>query len=150
MNTTMKASALLFSLILMACSPSRAQNYIFSSYQCDPTSCVEIGPAAKTESVLVTFTGVCTGGAVENPLNLSAYSFVENCSVPYIPYASTEVSRLELYNEDGCSPYEYEVDYVTPTTEIFTASGQVYWYQEVTYGCDGSTTGVTTFGTKPC
>lgn len=134
--------------LLMALGPTaQAQNYVFSYISCTPSSCVDEGAPAETETATVVFLSDCTGGAVGG-LNLQAVSQIQNCQALYIPYASATTSQTEYYNDDTCTVYD--IDYVTMTTEVFTAAGSVDFYADQTYGCDGSQTGVTTVGTKPC
>ena len=150
MNTMMKTFALLFVFVVIAFVPSRAQtNYVFSSYQCDHSSCVEIGPYAKTESVSVTFHGVCTGGIIGG-IEAEASTTLLNCTVPYSPTASTEPFSEEYEDDDVCPPVVYTVDYVTPISAIYNSAGTAVFTEYYTSGCDGSGTTTTKEGSHPC
>ena len=144
----LKSVALLFPLLTSFCVPVGAQtNYEFSYFNCNPTSCEIEGPAAKNSSVTVTLQSGCTGGIVST-IDTFATAFVANCTVPYIPYAYMQNTSTELYDDTTCS--SYWLDYATPNAEVFTAGGVVVWHNAVTYGCDGSTSGPTSIGSKPC
>lgn len=150
MNTMIKTFVLVFAFVVIASVPSRAQvNYVFSSYQCDPSSCVEIGPYAKTESVSVTFSGVCTGGIIAG-IKAEASTTLLDCSVPYSPTASTEPFSEEYEDDDECPPVAYTVDYVTPISAVYNAAGTAVFTEYYTAGCDGSGTTTTKEGTNPC
>jgi len=150
MTFSTKAAALFFLLTAVACLPLRAQtDYVFSQFSCIPTSCVEEGPPEKTGTASVVFGSTCTGGVTPG-INFVIQTFLENCKAPYIPYASATVTSQQLENSDACPPYFYTVDYVTATSEIFTALGVASFYTDTTLGCDGSETAPITFGTKPC
>jgi hypothetical protein len=150
MNTMMKIFALLFAVLVIAPVPSRAQvNYVFSSYQCNPSSCVEIGPSAKTEQVSVNFSGVCTGGAIGG-IEAEATTTLLNCTVPYVPTASTEPFTEEYEDDDECPPEPYTVGYVTPISAIYNSAGTEVWSEYYTAGCDGSGTTTTQEGEYPC
>jgi hypothetical protein len=128
---------------------AHAQNYLFSSFQCDPTSCQEEGPAETQGSVLVNFNGTCTGGVL-NGISGSAEITIgvpTACKTPYIPLATVETSETE-YLDDCGDPYY--VDYVTGTAEVISPTGGTVLNISGTSGCDGSTSGPTTIGTKPC
>ena len=58
---------LLGAVVLAAAStpPAHGQkSYVFASFQCDPVSCVEEGPAEVQGEVTVNFVGDCTGNIV--------------------------------------------------------------------------------------
>lgn len=149
MNTTMKICVLLFAFVVIGAVPSPAQvNYVFSSYDCDPSSCVEIGPAAKTETVQVTFSGVCTGGIIGG-IEAEATTTLLNCTTAYVPAASTETFSEQYEDEDECPPELYTVDYVNPISAIYLGSTVVFT-EFYTSGCDGSGTSVTKEGNYPC
>ena len=150
MNTMMKTFTLLFALVIMASVPSPAQvNYVFSSYVCDPSSCVEIGTYAKTESVQVTFDGVCTGG-IKSGINVEATTTLIDCSVPYRPTASAEPFTEEYEDDDECPPTTYTVGYVTPISAVYNSAGEEVFTTFFTDGCDGSGTETTQEGSYPC
>lgn len=61
-----KTIALLLFLAAALLTPrAHATDFVFSSFQCDPVSCTERTPEpVLMGTVSVTFSGVCTGGAV--------------------------------------------------------------------------------------
>jgi hypothetical protein len=125
-------------------------DYVFSYFQCDPTSCEEEGPAETQGSVSVSFTSTCTGGAVGG-LNGSAsikIGIPNACKTSYIPYALVRTSETEFLNDCG-DPYY--VAYVTETGEVFNpATGATVFNLSSSAGCDGSTTSPVSVGFKPC
>jgi len=126
---------------------SHAQNAQFTYFQCSPTSCEEEGPPSTTESVEVELASTCQSGLnIDKTLTVTLL----NCSVPYIPYALIQRSRTTYYDDTGCTPKTYNVDYATFNAEVFTGGGVVVYHQEFTDGCDGSIGGPTTFGAYPC
>jgi len=145
-----KAATLFFFLGVVVCLPSLAQtNYQFSYFLCSPSTCQEEGPAEKNGSVLVSLNSDCTGGVIGG-INKNIEVLIANCSVPYIPYALIQRSTTEYYDEGTCPPTAFYVDYASFNAEIFTAGGVVVYHGDVTYGCDGSESGPTNIGTKPC
>ena len=153
MNVTVKMSTVILFWLSIACWPSAAQtNYVFSSYSCIPTSCTETGALANSEIVTVVFGGTCTGGAIAG-INGSATIQIGNplpCKTPYVPYASATVTTTDIENTDVCPPSVYEVDTVTFTAEVFNILGTVVYYADASESCDGSESGGTKTGTKPC
>jgi predicted outer membrane repeat protein len=138
---------LCFSASVTTLAPqAQATDFIFSYFLCSPTSCAEEGPAEKSGSVLVSYNSTCTGGAIGG-YDGDVEVVLANCAVPYIPYALVQTHRTQYLDDCG---YPYYVDYVTPNGEVFNASGTVVFHIDITYGCDGSKTNQTTFGTKPC
>jgi hypothetical protein len=150
---TMRTAGLLLCAALFAAffpQTGHAQtNYEFSYFQCDPLSCVEIGPPETIGSVLVSFNSTCTGGAIGG-LNGSAKITIGipgACKTPYVPHALVETSRTE-YLDDCGDPYY--VDYVTETGEVFSVSGITVVNISNESGCDGSITSPVVIGKKPC
>lgn len=148
MTSSTRTFLLFVFLGIASCSYLRAQGYEFSYFDCVPSSCVEKGPAEINGSVTVVFGSDCTGGIIDG-INFSVSSVISNCRTPYVPYASMTI-RSVSFPADTCPPSVYWVDYVTATSEIFTAGGVPYYYQDLTLGCDGSKSGPTVFGSKPC
>jgi hypothetical protein len=143
--------SLLFAAVVSLALNAHAQsNKEFSSFQCDPTSCSEEGPAETSGSVFVSFTSTCTGGVVAGMNGNAKVTIGPGCHSLYIPYALVQTSTTELYNNDTCPATTYYVSYVTPNAEVFNVFGTVVFHTESTTGCDGSTTGLTVIGTKPC
>lgn len=125
-------------------------DYVFSSFQCDPLSCQEEGPAETIGSVQVSFNSTCTGGAIGG-LNGSAKITIgipNACKTPYIPFAIVETSQSE-YLDDCGDPYY--VDYVTETGEVISPlTGATVFNLSNSAGCDGSITSPVVIGNKPC
>jgi hypothetical protein len=142
--------ACLVAVVMLAPQPAHAQvDYVFSYFQCDPSSCQETGPPETIGSVLVSFNGTCTGGAIAG-LNGSAKITIgvpKACSTPYVPYALVETSESEYLDDCGAP---YYVDYVTETGEVFSISGITVVNISNTSGCDGSITSPVVIGKKPC
>ena len=122
---------------------------VFTSFQCDPVSCVEQGPAETQGDVTVNFVGYCSGTIVP-VLAVNAQTVIGvpvPCKVPYIPYALVQTSQQEYLDDCGVP---YYIDHVTPNAELFTAGETLVFHVDATYGCDGSQTSPIVFGTKPC
>ena len=149
-TANLKSILFVISLSALFCRPAGAQtNYQFSSFQCDPLSCSEEGPPMKSGHVSADLNSTCTGGAISG-INKSITVTLANCSVNYIPYVLIQKSTTEFYDDNTCPPTAYYIDYATFNGEVFTVGGVVKYHSETTYGCDGSESGPTNLGTKPC
>jgi hypothetical protein len=125
---------------------ARAQDLVFSSYQCDPTSCKEEGVTGTDGSASVSFIGYCTGDIVP-VLSFGASASIENCSSFYTPVALVEVSETEYRGDCGDL---YYVSYETPFAEVLNLAGITVFSLSATYGCYGSESSPIRQGTKPC
>jgi hypothetical protein len=105
------------------CHPTCAQNYTFTYFRCIPSSCVEEGPAEKTGNATVVVGSQCSGPQ-SLQINFSIQTFLENCSMAWIPHASATVTSQTYENSDTCPITYYTVDYVTATSEVFTAGAR--------------------------
>lgn len=146
-----------FAAVLFAPSAhaQSSPDFIFSSFQCDPLSCDNrLGPTFEG-SVSATFDGVCTGGAIGGiESEISAVIGIDPvtglpapCTSAYIARAAFETSRKEEL-DDFCEPFL--IDTVTSIGEILNFVSTPVWHKELSASCDGGTTGITTFGTRPC
>jgi hypothetical protein len=144
------ASFLFFAVGFLFAPAAHAQDFVSSSFQCDPLSCEERTPFPVLQATVnVTFDGTCTGGAVGG-IESFATAFVglpDPCPVPFTPIARIEVSTADLLNDFGCI---YFVDTVTESAEIRDALGNTVFFKSSGASCDGGLTGPVTFGTKPC
>jgi hypothetical protein len=143
--------SLLCSLFLAAtfATSLHAQDLVFTSIQCDPTSCQEEGPAETQCDVTVDFIGYCTGDIVP-VLAVNAQAVIGKpvaCQTPYIPFALVETSKTQYLDDCG---RPYYVSYVTPNAEIINVLGITVFHVDAAYGCDGSETAPIVVGTKPC
>jgi hypothetical protein len=143
----MLCSAAFFALFAQAATAQT--NYVFSYFQCDPSSCQEEGPAETQGGVLVSFSSTCTGGAVPGLSGKAAITIGTPgaCKTPYIPYALVETSATQ-YLDDCGDPYT--VNYVTEIGEVFSVLGVTVFNISNSAGCDGSIQSPVVIGTKPC
>ena len=51
-------------VLLTPSAQAQTPDFIFSSFQCDPSSCEETGPLSTTGSAFVSVDSTCTGGAI--------------------------------------------------------------------------------------
>ena len=142
-------------MLFIPTAHAQTPDYIFSSYECFPFSCVsQVGPTfigvAKAD-----FQGTCTGGAIAG-IEANIQSIIgfnpqtgepQACSSLYTARASFEIVRTEQL-DDFCEPYL--LDEVRSIAEIWDIVSFPVWHKELSSGCDGSNTGITSFGTKPC
>lgn len=142
-------------LSMLLSSRAHAQDLVFSSFQCDPTSCVNELPATVEGSVSGTFDGKCTGGVIGG-IHAEATSTVgidpttgqpAPCNSPYIPRVEFEVVRTTELN-DFCEPFH--LDTVRQISEILNPDRSIVFHKELSASCDGGTTGIVDTGTKPC
>jgi hypothetical protein len=129
---------------------AKAQDFVFSSFQCNPSSCENRTPFPVLQgSVTVTFQGVCTGSVVEG-IQSFATAFVgapQSCSEPFTPVARIVVSESEFLDDFGCP---FLVDTVTENADVLDIFGDTVFHKESGAACDGSTTGPFAVGTRPC
>jgi hypothetical protein len=140
-------------LILLGAPRSFSQNYVFSSFDCNPFSCTDTGPLATESEVAVAWDGTCTGGILQTIGGqvTGIVGYPTACSTPYKAVAEAMETQSTYYEEVDCEEIEYYVDYVTPVVTIYSVLGtSVYTAEGGTAGCDGSETDGTKYGTKPC
>lgn len=132
-----------------------SRDQVFSSYQYDPVSCDNrLGPTTEGK-VSATFNGICTGGTVKGiEAEIDAIIGIDPttgqpapCSMPYIARAAFEVNTTTQL-DDFCE--EYSIDTVTSISEILDAGSNLVFHKQLSVGCDGGATGLTSFGTRPC
>jgi hypothetical protein len=129
---------------------AQGTDFVFSSFQCDPVSCIETTAVPVTQgSVSVSFNGTCTGGVVAG---IEAFATAQvgipnPCQSPYTPRAQISINEQELLDDFGCT---YLVDTEINRFDIFDASGINVFNNSSGSSCDGSTTGPFTAGTRPC
>lgn len=133
-------------VLLTPSAQAQTPDFIFSSFQCDPSSCEETGPLSTTGSAFVSVDSTCTGGAIPG-LNKRVLATVANCSLPYQPFALVESFRTELLDDCG-DPYF--VDTMRTTGEVFNFIGSVVFNIQIEFSCDGGEGSPTVFGEKPC
>jgi len=130
---------------------ARAQtNFIFSSFQCDPSSCIDETPIPVFQGLaLVTFDSTCTGGAITGISGRAkaVVGDIGQCRDPYTPHA--EIDRYRSTYLDDCGN-PYSVDSETEIAEIKNAGGAIVFLDEAGVSCDGGTTGPTSNGSRPC
>src|SRR5436853_2082459 len=95
--------------------PAHAQDLVFSSFQCDPTSCFNELPPTVEGRVSGTFDGRCTGGVIDG-IHAEAISEVgidpstgqpAPCSSPFIPHVEFEIIRTQQLN-DFCEVFSLD------------------------------------------
>src|SRR5262245_12712151 len=103
---------------------AHATDFVFSSFQCDPLSCINRTPFPVFQgSASVSFDGTCTGGAVAGGIHLLASAVIGipiPCSTPYTPEAKASKQTIELLDDFGC---EYSVDTVLNVVTVYDAFG---------------------------
>lgn len=129
-------------------------DFIFSSYQCDPISCVNELPPTVEGQVTASFNGQCTGGAIggiegfaKSQVGITPTGEPAPCSKPYIPRVSFEVHRSQELN-DFCEAYS--LDTVTENADVLDALRNLVFHREISSSCDGGVTPVERIGTQPC
>lgn len=129
---------------------AHAQDFVFSSFQCDPLSCEERTPFPVFQATVnVTFDGTCTGGAVGG-IESFATTFVglpNPCPVPFTPIARIQVDTARLLDDFGCL---FFVDTVTESSEVQDVIGNPVFFRSTGASCDGGLTAPLSAGTKPC
>jgi len=144
--------------VIIALAPSvQAQSspdFIFSSYQCDPVSCVNELPPTVEGQVTASFNGQCTGGAIggiegfaKSQVGITPTGESAPCSKPYIPHVSFEVHRSQELN-DFCEVYS--LDTVTENADVLDAFRNLVFHREISSSCDGGVSPVERIGTQPC
>src|ERR1051325_10398334 len=146
----MKVTAAVFLFIALGVlfvPPAHAQDFVFSSFQCDPLSCDARTPFPVFQATVnVTFDGTCTGGVVGG-IDSFATTFVNECPVPFTPIAHIEVSTAELEDDFGCI---FVVDTVTESSEVQDVLGNTVFFKSSGASCDGGLSGPFSAGIKPC
>jgi hypothetical protein len=149
----MKCAVAVFSFAVFSvlfAPAARATDFVFSSFQCDPSSCVERTPVPVTQgSAFVSFNGTCTGGAVAG---IEAFASAQvgtpnPCQSPYTPEAKISIQTTEQLDDFGC---EYAIDTEINAFNIYDASGINVFHNSSGTSCDGGTTGPFTAGSRPC
>lgn len=150
MNKTLLTILALWFVAALFAPAAHATDFVFSSFQCDPSSCIEQTPVPVTQgSVFVSFNGTCTGGAVAGieAFASAQVGIPEPCQTAYTPQAKIAVTRSELLDDFGC---EYFVDTEINRFDIFDATGVNVFNSSSGAACDGSTTGPFQVGFRPC
>jgi hypothetical protein len=78
-------------IFLTPSAQAQTPDFIFSSFQCDPSSCEETGPLATTSSAFVNVDATCTGGVIPG-LNKRVLATVADCNLPYSRLRSSKIS----------------------------------------------------------
>ena len=130
-------------------SPSHAQGFVFSSFQCDPSSCAEQTGPTVAGSAFVSFNSTCTGGIIAgiDGSALARIGIPDACTTPFIAKAAVEQSTTTQLDDFGCT---FNLSSVTQTAEILTPFLTVVFTDEQGSDCQGGTSGPTNNGTKPC
>lgn len=149
----MKITAAVFLFIALGAlfvPAAHAQDFVFSSFQCDPLSCDERTPFPVFQATVnVTFDGACTGGVVGG-IESFATTFVglkAPCPVAFTPIAHIEVDRSSQLDDFGCI---FFVDTVTESSEITDILGNTVFFKSSGASCDGGLSGPFSAGIKPC
>src|ERR1700746_1488148 len=73
---------------------THATDFTFSSFQCDPSSCVEQTLPTESGSAFVSFNATCTGGAIGGIEGsaLARIGIPEPCSAPFVAKAIVQQS----------------------------------------------------------
>jgi len=129
--------------------PAHATDFVFSSFQCDPSQCIEQTMPITVGSAFVSFNATCTGGMVGSIEGsaLAQIGVPNPCPAPYIAYAQIQQSTQTLLDDFGCP---YDLSSVTQTAKIFSAAGVQVYSDVGGVDCQGGTFGPTNDGTKPC
>jgi hypothetical protein len=172
MNKLALRLALAVIVLLMVHPVSHAQTLdianssLLGNWTCNPASCYLASGWVTSGYYRDTFDGTCYPSpnaqhargvppSFALHLAITAWIGVKNgaCSTPvYVAENYGLPTTFFPYDDGACHQYAgYEVDYVEPeeTVTISGGKGPAY-YNSVTYGCDGTETGQTSFGTLPC
>jgi hypothetical protein len=129
---------------------ARAQiNSVLSSFQCDPTSCVEQTLPTTSGTAFVSYNATCTGGIIAS-IEGSAKAVIgldAPCTSPYVAKAQVTTSTT-TFTDDCGDPYD--VSEITTNESIVSALGATIFNLTQSIGCDNSTSGPFTTGTAPC
>ena len=150
MRKTLYCVSFITAVTLLVGSAKAQTNYVFTSFQCTPSSCIEETPIPVVQGgVAVSFTSTCSGGIVSGISGQASAVIGINgeCPVPYTPHA--EVDKSTTTELDDCGD-PYNVDSETEIAEIKSVLGTIVWLDEAGASCDGGTFGPTNNGTKPC
>jgi hypothetical protein len=152
-----RAIVFAFAMLVASAAAGRAQTmnvnyYYFSSYQCDPLSCVEQTPTPVYSGYArVNLNAVCTiPSEATHPLSGTASAVVGGvgtCHSAYTPYALIERNTI-IVPIDSCN--ENSVDTATFTAEVWSASGTVLFSTSAKVQCNFQTTGKQQSGSLPC
>lgn len=137
-----------FTVASFFASPVRA-DFVFSSFQCDPSECIEQTGPRTVGTAFVSFNATCTGGVV-NTIEGSAQAQIgvpDACTLPYIAFAQIQQSTETELDDFGCP---YDLSTVTQIASVFTAAGVQVFSDQGGSDCQGGTFGPTNDGTKPC
>lgn len=141
-------------LALVPSAHAQSPDFIFSSFQCDPISCVNELPPTLQGEVTASFNGTCTGGAIggiegfaKSQVGVTPTGESAPCSTPYIPRVAFVVHRSELL-DDFCDVYS--LDTVTESADVLDPLRDLVFHREISSSCDGGVTPVARIGTQPC
>lgn len=145
---TVLAVCCFFAAVSFLHPTAHATDFVFSSFQCDPSSCVELTLPTTTGSAFVSYNATCTAGvpSIEGSA-LAKVGDPEPCPRPYVAKALIEQSMTTQLDDFGC-PYNLSI--VTQTAQILTPFLVVVFNDQLTVDCQGGITGPTLNGTKPC
>jgi hypothetical protein len=130
-------------------SPIHATDFVFSSFQCDPSECIEQTAPTTVGTAFVSFNATCTGGAVSTIEGsaLAQIGVPEPCTAPFIAFAQIQQSTTTELDDFGCP---FNLSSVTQTAKVFSAAGVQVFSDVGGSDCQGGTFGPTNDGTKPC
>jgi hypothetical protein len=128
---------------------SHATDFVFSSFQCDPSSCSEQTLPTEVGSSLVSFNATCTGGVVGDIEGsaLAQVGIPEACSTPYVAKAQVQQSTTTQLDDFGCP---FNLSSVTQIAQILTPFLVPVFTDKAGLDCQGGTFGPTNNGDKPC
>lgn len=128
---------------------SRATDFVFSSFQCDPTSCQEQTVPVVAGTAFVSYDATCTGGAVPG-FSGSAKSQVGvngPCNSLFIAQAQVQQSTTTQLDDFGCP---FNLSTATAIAQILTPLGVPVFTDTFSVSCDGGISGPTNNGERPC
>jgi hypothetical protein len=139
----------LLTVVAVFAPKSHATDFVFSSFQCDPSECIEQTVPVTQGSAFVSFNATCTGGAV-GEISGSASIVIgvpTACNAPYVAYAQVQQSTQTLLDDFGCA---YDLSSETQIAKIFNSAGTLVFDDEAGVDCQGGTFGPTNNGLRPC
>ncbi len=146
---TALAVFLIFVIASLSAPQARAQDYMFSYFQCSPLSCVEQTLPEVVGTAFVSYNATCTGGVVGS-ISGSVKSQIGidgPCPTLYVAKASVTTSTT-TYLDDCGDPYD--LSSFTAIAQVLTPFGTVVFNDEAGADCIGGTSGPTNNGKKPC
>lgn len=146
MKTTFALIGCIIVLSLFA-PRAHATDFLLTSLQCDPSSCVEQTLPTVAGSAFVSYNASCTGSISFEGSASSKLGIDGPCNNPFIARARVTTSTKTELDDFGC---EFEIDSVTAIGEVLTPLGVVIFQSQAGASCDGGVFGPTNNGEAPC